>query len=98
ASAVDRVRDLAALRVNAAIEQPPDPVGEPVLCRGDQQILEHLLRRVLPFAEPPAPRPAVARAEPELEQQLQPLLTRALAPPLVVERLPIVRVGTRLQQ
>jgi hypothetical protein len=77
-------------------EQQLDAVGEPERGRREQQVLEHGGRRRLATLQPGRPRPAVARAEPVVEQDLEPRVVGRERP--VVERLPVVRVGTRLEQ
>ena len=82
--------------VDAVADQQPDPFGQAVGDGPGQLAAEHLGRGVDGIAEPPAPRPAVAGAQAELEEQLQVVVTGLEHP--VVERLAVVRVGARLRR
>ncbi|HLI58140.1 MAG TPA: hypothetical protein VKV21_00605 [Solirubrobacteraceae bacterium] len=79
-------------------EEHPHTAGQAVRGRGHHEVLQHLRRTVLVLAEQAPPGFAVAGAEAELEQQLEPPLVRVRSPAAVVERLPVTRVGASLQQ
>ncbi len=96
AALVDRMAAAPPVRVDTMVEQPPYPVGEALAGRRHQRILDHLPRGVLSLAPQPSPPAAVAAAEPELEQQLEPLVTREAAQ--VVNRLTVVGIGPPLAQ
>jgi len=82
--------------VDAVGDQRPDPVRQAVRDRPGELAPDQLGRGAERVAEPPAPRPAVTGAEPELKQQLQVIVARLEHP--VIERLAVVGVGARLQQ
>jgi len=83
--------------VDAELEQPSDARREPQPGGGHHQVLEQLRGRLEALTEQAVP-PTSARAvaEPELEQQLEPVLARIAR--LVVQRLSVVWVGAALQQ
>lgn len=70
----------SAVRIHPPAQQLAHPVGQPMMGSGHQQVLDHLLGRVLALAQKPPRRPAVAIAEPELEEQLQPVLLLICSP------------------
>ena len=96
AASVDGVAGPHPVRVDAVAEQQPHAAGESVMGGADQQILEHLARGGMLRLEQSVPGAAVTRAQPELEQQLDPGVVGI--PLTVVERLRIVGVGPVLEQ
>jgi hypothetical protein len=77
--------------VDAVADQQPDSFGQAVRDGPGELAAEHLGRGVGGIAEPPAPWPAVAGAQAELEEELQVVVARLEHP--VVQRLAVVGVG-----
>ena len=70
--------------------------SEPGTGRGLQLLVDHLARGCVRLSEQPVPPSAVAGAEPEFEQQLEPAVVAV--PVAVVESLPVVGIGAGLEQ
>jgi hypothetical protein len=78
------------------VQQQPHAVGEAVVRGGHQLVLGHLRRRGMRRREQAVPAPALAAAEPVLEQQLQPAVVGISV--AVVQRLRVVGLSAGVEQ